>query len=90
MKAIILCSICLLMAVLLASAYAVGEDEKNRDLLVVEENYTSTVNQSALDQALAAEPAGELTAAERDDIIYQAGNYRKLARQYLTERAERS
>lgn len=32
----------------------------------------------------------ELTAAEKGDIVYQAGHYRKLARQYLAERAERA
>ena len=32
----------------------------------------------------------ELTAAERDDIVYQAGHDRKLARHYLEERAARA
>lgn len=72
MKAILSGSMCLLLAALLGSVCAAGADEQNQDLLNVEENHTSSVNQSALVQALAGEPSGELTASEREDLLYMA------------------
>jgi len=72
MKTIILGSLCLLLAGLLGCAYASGGDAQNQDLLIVDENYTSPVNQCALVQAMAGEPSEELTAAEREDLLYMA------------------
>jgi len=72
MKAMLFGSICLLLAALSGCACAAGEEVQNQDLLLVEENYTSAINQSALNRSLAAEPAGELTAAEMEDLLYMA------------------
>mgnify|MGYP001167465858 CR=1 FL=1 len=72
MKATFICSICLFFAVFLGNAYASVVAENNQDLLTVGENYTSTVNGTALDQALAGVPSGELSDAEKEDLLYMA------------------
>lgn len=72
MKTAFMLSICLLFSVFLGSAYASGVQEDNQDLLTVGENYTSTVNETALDQALAGASSGELSDAEKEDLLYMA------------------
>ena len=72
MKAMFLCSMCLILSAFLGSAYASGVDENAQDLLTIGENYTSTVNGTALDQALAAASSGVLSDFEKEDLLYMA------------------
>jgi len=67
MKSMHLCSLCLLLAAVLNTAYA-----SDQDLLTVADNYTSELNESALGLALAEEPSGELTAPERESLLFMA------------------
>jgi hypothetical protein len=67
MKSMLLGSLCLLLAAILSTAYA-----SNQDLLIVSDNYTSELNDSALGLALAGGPSGELTASEKDGLLYMA------------------
>jgi hypothetical protein len=72
MKAILFSVLCLLLAAISSGAYAAGEDQQNQNLLLVDENYTSTINQNALNEALAGEPTSELSKVEREDLLYMA------------------
>jgi len=63
----LLASLCLLLAAVLSTAYAT-----NPDLLTVLDNYTSELNDTALGLTLAKEPSGELTASEKDGLLYMA------------------
>lgn len=68
-------SMCLLFAVFLGSAYASQVSDNNQDLLTIGENYTSTVNDTALNQALAGLAGGSsdvLSDAEKEDLLYMA------------------
>ena len=67
MKAIFLASISLLLATTLNAAYAADQD-----LLIVDENYTSEVNASALSSALNEQPSGDLTSSEKGGLLYMA------------------
>jgi hypothetical protein len=69
MKGFFFSSLCLLLAAISGGAYAAGEDQ-NQNLLLVDENYTSTVDQNALGQALAGVPSGVLSKAESEDLLY--------------------
>lgn len=69
-KAIFFSGLCLLLAAISDSAYAADESANSQDILLVDENYTSTMDQNALGQALAAEPSGGLSKAEGDDLLY--------------------
>ncbi len=70
MKSIFFSGLCLLLAAISGGAYAAGEDQQNQNLLLVDENYTSTLDQNALGQALAGEPTGGLSKAESEDLLY--------------------
>jgi hypothetical protein len=65
MKMILLASLSLLMLSTLSTVYA-----SDQDLLIVNENYTSEVNNSALEMALAKVPSGELTAIEKEGLLF--------------------
>jgi hypothetical protein len=65
MKVIHLGSLCLLLAALSSTAYATDQN-----LLVVADNYTSEVNDSALGLALASLPSGDLSAAEKEGLLF--------------------
>jgi hypothetical protein len=65
MKVIYLGRLCLLLAALFSTAYATDQN-----LLVVADNYTSEVNNSALGLALASLPSGDLRAAEKEGLLF--------------------
>jgi len=65
MKMILLASISLLLASTFSVAYAADQD-----LLIVDENYTSEVDAGALGSALNEQPSGDLTASEKDGLLY--------------------
>ncbi len=67
MKKIATFSIFLLLAAFLNTAFAADQD-----LLKVSDNYTSELNDSALGLALASQPSGDLTASEKDGLLYMA------------------
>ena len=67
MKYILLSSLCLLLAAVLSTAYATDPN-----LLRVIDNYTSELNDSALGLALAEGPYGELTASEKEGLLFMA------------------
>lgn len=67
MKYILLSSLCLLLAAVLSTAYATDPN-----LLRVIDNYTSELNDSALGLALAEGPSGELTASEKEGLLFMA------------------
>jgi hypothetical protein len=67
MKYILLGSLCLLLVAVLSTAYASDED-----LLMVNEDHTSELNDSALSLALAEGPYGELTATEKEGLLFMA------------------
>ncbi len=67
MKKIMAVSIFLLLAAFLNTAYAADQN-----LLNVSDNYTSELNDSVLGLALAGQPSGDLTASERDGLLYMA------------------
>ena len=67
MKSVLLGSLCLLLVAVLSTAYASDED-----LLIVNEDHTSELNDSALSLALAEGPYGELTATEKEGILFMA------------------
>lgn len=67
MKYILLGSLCLLLVAVLSTAYASDED-----LLIVNEDHTSELNDSALGLALAEGPYGELTATEKEGLLFMA------------------
>ncbi len=81
MKTILLCS--LLLAVFLSSAYAFDQDLQNEDLLTIEDNYTSTMNESALGLAIAGVPFGELNASEKEGLLYMAEEEKLAGDVYL-------
>lgn len=70
MKAIIFSGLCLLLAAISGNAYAADEGTNNQDILLVDENYTSTVDQNALGQALTGEPSGGLSKEESEGLLY--------------------
>ena len=70
MKAIFFYGLCLLLAAISGGAYAAGENTNSQDILRVDENYTSTVDQNALGQALTGAPSGGLSKAESEDLLY--------------------
>ncbi len=67
MKKIMTFSLFLLLAAFLGTAYATDQN-----LLKVSDNYTSELNDSALGLALAGQPSGELTASEKDGLLFMA------------------
>ncbi len=67
MKKITMGSIFLLLASLLSTAFAADQD-----LLLVSDNYTSELNDSALGQALAVQPSGVLADSEKEGLLYMA------------------
>lgn len=66
MKILIL-SLCLLMISAMNTAYA-----SDQDLVVVDDNQTTSVNETALSLALAGEPSGELNAEEKEGLLFMA------------------
>jgi hypothetical protein len=78
MKIMFLASLCLLLAYVLSTAYAT-----NQDLLVVKDNYTSELNDSALGLALAGQPSGDLTASEKDGLLYMVEEEKLAGDVYL-------
>jgi hypothetical protein len=62
---ILLLSLGLLLMAAISTAYA-----SDQDLMVVDDNQTTVVNESALSLALAGEPTGELTNLEREGLLY--------------------
>ena len=67
MKKIMNFSLFLLLAAFLSTAYAADQN-----LLNVSDNYTSELNDSALGLALAGQPSGDLTASEKDGLLFMA------------------
>ena len=67
MKRTILAVLCLLFAALFYVANA-----SDQDLLIVVEDNTSSLNDSALGLALANLPSGDLSAEEKDGLLYMA------------------
>jgi hypothetical protein len=67
MKKITTIGLFLLLAVFLSTAHATDPN-----LLIVSDNYSSELNDSALGLALAKGPTGELTAPEREGLLYMA------------------
>ena len=63
----LLASLCLLLATVISTAYA-----SDQDLLIVNEDHTSEVNDSALSLALAEGPYGELTTTEKEGLLFMA------------------
>ena len=63
----LLASLCLLLAAVLSTAYA-----SDQDLLIVNEDHTSEVNDSSLGLALAEGPSGELNATEKEGLLFMA------------------
>jgi hypothetical protein len=78
MKSMLLASLCLLLATVLSTAYATDQD-----LLTVLDNYTSELNDSALGLALAREPSGDLTASEREGLLFMAEEEKLAGDVYL-------
>jgi hypothetical protein len=62
---ILLLSLGLLLMAAISTVYA-----SDQDLMVVDDNQTTVVNESALSLALAGEPTGELTALEKEGLLY--------------------
>ncbi len=67
MKKIMKFSLFLLLAAFLSTAYAADQN-----LLNVSDSYTSELNDSALGLALAGQPSGDLTASEKEGLLYMA------------------
>jgi len=67
MKKIMNFSLFLLLAAFLSTAYAADQN-----LLNVSDSYTSELNDSALGLALAGQPSGDLTASEKDGLLFMA------------------
>jgi len=67
MKKIMKFSLFLLLAAFLSTAYAADQN-----LLNVSDSYTSELNDSALGLALAGQPSGDLTASEKDGLLFMA------------------
>ena len=78
MKAMHLGSLCLLLASVLSTAYA-----SDQDLLTVNDNYTSELNDSALRLALAVQPSWGLTASEKEGLLYMAEEEKLAGDVYL-------
>jgi hypothetical protein len=70
MKAILFFGLCLLLIAITGGVYAASEDPNSQDILLVDENYTSTIDQNALGQALTGEPSGDLNKVESEDLLY--------------------
>ena len=62
---ILLLSLGLLLMAAISTVYA-----SDQDLMVADDNQTTVVNESALSFALAGEPTGELTAPEKEGLLY--------------------
>jgi len=71
-------SLCLLMAAFLGTAHATDQN-----LLVVTDNYTSEVNDSALGMALTALPLGDLSAQEKEGLLYMVEEEKLAGDVYL-------
>lgn len=71
-------SLCLLLVAVLSTAYATDQD-----LLTVNDNYTSELNESALGQALAGQPSGELTGQEIEGLLFMAEEEKLAGDVYL-------
>lgn len=78
MKMILLASFSLLLASAISAAYA-----SDQDLLMVKENYTSEVNNSALGMALAEGPSEELTAIEKESLLFMVEEEKLAGDVYL-------
>jgi len=78
MKVMLLGSLCLLLAAVLSTAYATDQG-----LLTVKDNYTSELNGSALGLALAGEPYWELTASEKEGLLFMAEEEKLAGDVYL-------
>ena len=71
-------SLCLLLASVFSTAFATDQD-----LLTVKDNYTSELNDSALRLALAGETSGDLTASEKEGLLYMAEEEKLAGDVYL-------
>jgi len=78
MKSMLLVSLCLLLAAVLSTACATDQD-----LLIVSDNYTSELNDSALGLALAGQPSGELTASEKEGLLFMVEEEKLAGDVYL-------
>lgn len=67
MKKIMTVGLFLMLAAFLSTAHATDQN-----LLKVSDNYTSELNDSALSLALAGQPSGELTASEKEGLLFMA------------------
>jgi hypothetical protein len=57
---------------LLLAAFLCTANATDQNLLNVSDNYTSELNGSALGLALAGQPSGDLTASEKEGLLYMA------------------
>jgi hypothetical protein len=78
MKTIMTASLFLLLAAVLSIAYAADQD-----LLIVSDNYTSELNDSALGLALARPPSGDLTASEKAGLLFMVEEEKLAGDVYL-------
>lgn len=78
MKSMLLGSLSLLLAAILSTACATDQD-----LLIVSDNYTSELNDSALGLALAGQPSGELTASEKEGLLFMVEEEKLAGDVYL-------
>lgn len=78
MKRILLASLYMLLAAVLSTASA-----SDQDLLTVADNYTSEMNDSALGLALAGGPSGQLTAQEKEGLLFMAEEEKLAGDVYL-------
>jgi len=78
MKSMLLGSLCLLLVAVLSTACATDQD-----LLIVSDNYTSELNDSALGLALAGQPSGELTASEKEGLLFMVEEEKLAGDVYL-------
>lgn len=67
MMKILILSLSLLMISAMNTAYA-----SDQDFMVVDDNQTTAVNETALSLALAGEPSGELNALEEEGLLFMA------------------
>lgn len=78
MKSMLLGSLCLLLVAVLSTACATDQD-----LLTVSDNYTSELNDTALGLALAGQPSGDLTASEKDGLLFMVEEEKLAGDVYL-------
>jgi len=78
MKSMLLGSLCLLLVAVLSTACATDQD-----LLTVSDNYTSELNDTALGLALAGQTSGDLTASEKEGLLFMVEEEKLAGDVYL-------